>query len=306
MRQDALFDVIGLGCVCWDIVGTVRQYPAIDEKTELQQLLQQGGGQASTAMVAVARLGGRACICGRVSDDEFGHKNFAEFQAEGVDTGCLEVLPGETSQFAFCVAEEGSGHRTIFWKHGSVGKLDPASLDRAALLNCKCLLVDGHHIHAAIQAARWARQAGIPTVLDMERPQPDNPELLESCDYPILPEVYARTHSGLDDPIEAGRKLHEDLGRLVIITRGAEGAIAFKDGEMHHQPAFHVDPVIDTTGAGDVYHGAFAYGLTLGYDLAENMRFAAAAAALKCLALGGRTGIPTFAEARGLMASAGK
>jgi len=302
MNTENGFDVIGLGCVCWDIVGTVDRYPALDEKERLNELIQQGGGQAATAMVAVARLGGRCAIWGRVSDDEFGDKNIAQFQAEGVDTQHLQVLPGGASQFAFCVAEAGSGHRSIFWKHGSVGKLEPTDLDRAALLRCKCLLVDGHHIAAAIQAAEWAREAGIPVVLDMERPQPENEKLLQVCDYPILPEVYAIAHSGLPDVIEAGRKLHEHLGRLVIITCGDKGALAFNKGEVLHQPAFEVQPVIDTTGAGDVYHGAFAYGLTLGYDLVENMRFSAAAAALKCRALGGRTGIPTFEQARRLAA----
>lgn len=293
--------MIGLGCVCWDILGTVAKYPALDEKAELQALAQQGGGQAATALVAVARLGGRASIWGRVSDDEFGRKNLAEFAAEGVDTSHLQVHSGKTSQFAFCAAEQASGHRSIFWKHGTVGKIEPESLDREALLDCACLLLDAHHLDASIRAAHWAREAEVPTVLDMERPQPANQALLEACRYPILPAVYARHHSGLSDPVEAGWKLHRELGRLLIVTCGTEGAYAFVDGELHHQPAFAVEPVIDTTGAGDVYHGAFAYGLTLGYDLAENMAFAAAVAALKCRALGGRTGIPSLLQARELM-----
>lgn len=296
MPPQPSFDVIGLGCVCWDILGVVRRYPALDEKQELSALLQQGGGQTATAMVAVARLGGRASIWGRVSDDEFGDKNLAEFEAEHVDTSHLEVIPGKTSQFAFCVAEEATGHRSIFWKHGTIGKLDPEGLDRQALLDCKCLLVDGHHIDAAIQAAQWAREAGVPVVLDMERPQPENEALLQACDYPILPEGYALAHSGLDDPIAAGCRLQEDLGGLLIITRGAHGSVAFVNGEAHVQPAFEIEPIVDTTGAGDVYHGAFAYGLALGYGLEDNMRFASAVAALKCRALGGRTGIPSLEE----------
>ena len=301
MPGDALFDVIGLGGVCWDIVGTVPRYPVLDEKMEMQEFIQQGGGQAATAMVAVARLGGRAAIRGRISDDEFGRKNLEEFRREGVDTDMLEVVPGHTSHFAFCVAELDSGHRTIFWKHGTVAKLTAEDLDPQALLRCNCLLLDAHHSAASLGAARWAREAGIPTVLDMERPHPDSQEILEACAYPILPACYASLLSGLSDPVDAGWKLHKDLGRLVIITRGTEGACAFVEGELLEVPAFEVSPVVDTTGAGDVYHGAFAYGLTLGYPLEENMRFAAAAAALKCRALGGRTGIPSFSEARALM-----
>lgn len=301
MTHDAPFDVIGLGGVCWDILATVPRYPELDEKMEMQEFTQQGGGQAATAIVAVARLGGTAAICGRISDDEFGAKNLAEFRREGVHTDMLQIVPGHTSHFAFCVAELGAGHRTIFWKHGTVAKLTAEDIDREAVLRCKCLLLDAHHSAASIGAARWARDAGVPTVLDMERPHPDSQALLETCDYPILPACYATLLTGLADPVDAGWKLHRDLGRLVIVTLGVRGACAFADGELLQVPAFEVSPVVDTTGAGDVYHGAFAYGLTLGYALEENMRFAAAVAALKCRALGGRTGIPSFAEAREFM-----
>jgi len=279
------FDVCALGGVCWDFVGGVAHYPALDEKAPLTSLLQQGGGQAATGAVAVSRLGGRCAIWGHVGDDEFGDKNIAEFRNEGIDTSYLKIVPGGSTQFAFCVAQEGSGHRSIFWKHPSMGKLNPAELDLAALLDCRCLLLDSHHVAAGTAAALAAREAGIPVVLDMERPQPGNDDLLAACDYPILPEVYAKVHSGLEDPIEAGWALHRSLGRLVIITMGTRGSMAFVDGETYHQPAFVVEPVVDTTGAGDVYHGAFAYGLSQGWGLEDNMRLAAAVAALKCRAL---------------------
>ncbi len=301
MGTEPTFDVMAFGGVCWDFVGGVERYPALDEKAPLKSLVQQGGGQAATASVTVARLGGKSAICGHVGDDEFGQKNVAEFRNEGVDTTYLKVVPGGSTQFAFCVAQEGSGHRSIFWKAPSMGKIDPAELDIQALLNCRCLLVDSHHVVASAAVARAAREAKIPVVMDMERPQPGNDELLLAADWPILPELYARIHSGLEDLGEAGRALQRSLGRPVIVTMGAKGAMAFAEGDTHHQPAFEVSPVVDTTGAGDVYHGAFAYGLSLGYGLEENMRFAAAVAALKCLALGGRTGIPSFAEARRLM-----
>jgi sulfofructose kinase len=301
MNHAPTYDVIGLGCVCWDFVTIVRRYPALDEKQELVQLLQQGGGPTATGVVAVARLGGRAAIWGRVGDDEFGQKCAAEFVAEGVDTGHLEMAPGRTTQFAFCVAEAGSGLRSIFWKPGNMGKLDPQGLDRAALLDCKCFLIGAHHSSAAIAAANAVREAGIPVVLDLERPGPDDEGLLAASDYPILPADYVRAQTGMDDAVAAGRQVHEALGRLLIVTLGVEGAVAFRNGQAYHQPAFIMEEVVDTTGAGDVYHGAFAYGLALGKGLEENMRFAAAVAALKCRALGGRTGIPNTGEVEELL-----
>ena len=305
MTNHPAFHVIGLGTVCWDFVGSVERYPALDEKQALSALIQQGGGPTATGVVAVARLGGRAAIWGRIGDDDFGAKIVAEFHAEGVDTSRLQRATGKSSQFAFCVAQQGTGHRSIFWKPGDAGDMPPSSLDREALLDCRCLLLSAGHAEAALQAARWAREAGIPVVVDLERPRPGGEELLRACDYPIVPHDYATEVCGIDDPLAAGRRLSERLGGLVIITRGAEGSVAFRGGEVHMQPAFAVTPVVDTTGAGDVYHGAFAYGLALGYGLEENMRFASAVAALKCRALGGRTGIPTFDEVQRFLREAG-
>ena len=305
MTNDPTYHVIGLGCVCWDFVCIVRHYPALDEKQELTELLQQGGGPTATGVVAVARLGGRAAIWGRVGDDEFGHQCINEFQHEGVDVAHLEIAPDRTTQFAFCVAEEGSGFRSIFWKPGNMGKLDPEALDTDALLDCKCLLIGAHHSAAAVRAARIAGAAGIPVVLDLERPGPDDQALLEVANFPIVPLDYVVGHTGMDDPVAAGLELHRELGKLLIVTLGAQGAVAFEGGELvHGQPAFPVERVVDTTGAGDVYHGAFAYGFALGHGLQENMRFAAAVAALKCRALGGRTGIPARAEVDQLLRSA--
>jgi len=301
MNAGPSFDVIAIGGVCWDILGTVERYPGLDEKTELSTLLQQGGGLAATAIVAVARLGGRGALWGKIADDEFGRKNLEEFAREGVDTTHLQVVPGGTSQFAFCVAEEGSGHRTIFWKSATVGRLQPSDLDRDAILDCRALMVDGNHFEAALQVARWAHEAGVPTVLDMENPNEKNGELLRLCDWPILPEDFAVKLTGLPHALEAGEQLHRQLGKPLILTRGLRGSAAFVEGAVHLQPAYRIERSVDTTGAGDVFHGAFAYGLALGYDLTENLRFASAVAALKCRALGGRTGIPSFAEAREFM-----
>ncbi len=307
MNQTAhpTFDVIGIGTVCWDFVCTVSRYPALDEKAEYNQLLQQGGGPTATGVVAVARLGGRAAMWGRVGDDDFGHKCAGELVAEGVDIAHLEMVAGKTSQFAFCVAQEDTGQRSIFYKPGTAGKLDPAALDPAAVVDCRAMLIGHHHAAAAVWAAGLAREAGVPVVLDLERPGPDDEALLAAADYPILPAEYLATRTGEPDPLTAGMALHRELGRLVIVTRGAAGSLAFVDGRIIEQPAFAVAPVIDTTGAGDVFHGAFTYGLTLGYDLEENLRFASAVAALKCRALGGRTGIPSMAQTREFLAAQG-
>ena len=295
------FDVIGLGCCCWDVLGVVEHYPALDEKSALLELAQAGGGQTSTGMTAVARLGGKAAFWGIIGDDDFGRNIRGAMDAEGVDTGNMQVVPGAQSQFAFCVAHADTGKRSIFWKASTTGKLDPATLDRAALMDCRAIMVDGHHVDAAIQAVTWAREEGIPTVLDMERCDPRNGELLRLVTYAILPEGFLHAHTGnrdFDAAVVAARAFTDGT---LIITRGDRGSVAFAGNEVIQQPAFQIERVVDTTGAGDVFHGSFAYGLALGYGLRENLRFASAVAALKCRALGGRAGIPNFAEARALM-----
>jgi len=124
---------------------------------------------------------------------------------------------------------------------------------------------------------------------------------LAAVTHPIVPRRFVREFSGESDLAAGARRMQEQGVELVIVTQGEEGVTAFVGDEQMHQPAFHVEPVVDTTGAGDVFHGAFAYGLALGYELAENLEFAAAAAALSCRALGGRGALATMAEVRGLI-----
>jgi len=295
------FDVVGLGCCCWDCLGIVPHYPGLDEKVGLTDLVQQGGGQAGTAMAAVARLGGRAAIVGRVGEDNFGDQTRSAFLDEGVDVRWLMTVPGATSQFAFIAVDESTGQRTIFYTHGSKGKFDPSELDRAGLLDCHCLLVDGHHNVAALAVAGWAREAGVPLVLDLERPQAEDEQLIALATHPIIPEQFALDLTGAPDPEGAAREVLRRGCEVAVVTCGARGVVACTREGTVAVPAHDVEPIVDTTGAGDVFHGAFAYGIALGYELEHNLRFASAVAALKCTQLGGRVGIPTMDQALSLM-----
>lgn len=296
-------DVVGLGCCCWDLVGIVDEYPLLDQKRPLRELRQQGGGLVATATVAVARLGGQACFIGRVGDDDWGVKTSEAFVAENVSIEGLQMMAGHTSQFAFCIAHTPTGQRSIFYKYGSWPLLEPADLNQELVRSGKVLLVDFHHPRAAIQAAKWAREAGIPSVLDIERAGVETRDLLAAIDYPVVPEHFALEYGG-GGTLEVAARRFLDFGpRAFVVTQGASGCTAFVEGEIIFQPAFRIDPVVDTTGAGDVFHGAFAYGLALGYDLRRNLRFASAAAALKCRQLGGRAGIPSMDEVTEFLAA---
>ena len=294
-------DVIGMGCCCWDYLGIVPRYPELDQKVAMGELVQQGGGQAGTAMAAVARLGGRAAIVGRVGGDEFGGHVRRAFVDEGVDDRWLVTVPGATSQFAFIAVDESTGKRTIFYIHGTKGKFRPDELPREELLDCRCLLVDGHHNLAAVAVAGWAREAGVPLVLDLERPQDEDEQLVSLASHAVVPEDFARSFTGERDPERAARAMLERGPEVVVVTMGARGCLACTSEGAIEQPAYRVEPLVDTTGAGDVFHGAYAYGIALGYDLAENLRFSSAVAGLKCRMLGGRAGIPTMDETQELL-----
>lgn len=295
-------DVSALGGACWDYLGIVDALPELDEKTPIKSLTAQGGGRAATAAAAVGRLGGSAAVFNRIGDDDFGRQIRAGLEADGVDTAWLEEAPGTRSHFAFCVVDEPSGKRTIFYDYGTSGIFKEEDLDYEALLDCRCLLTDSHHDWTSVAAARRAREAGVPVVLDIERPKPCNEHLLAASTHPIIPRDYALVLTETTSVEEAGAQMLRQGALVAVITLGAQGAIAFTpDGETIRQPAFDVEPVVDTTGAGDVFHGAFALGVARDYELRENLRFASAVAALKCRKLGGRAGIPTMDEVRRLM-----
>lgn len=296
------YDVCALGCVCWDYVTHVAHFPEADAKVRLTELLQMGGGLSGTAMAAVSALGGRAAIFGRLGGDDFGRMILEGFAREGVATEGLQVVAGDTSQFAFCVAEETTGHRAIFYMPGTYCRLGPGEVDLAALCDCRCLLVDHHHLGAAVEAAQYARAQGLPVVADIERDQPGAADFLAAVSHPIMPEAFLRLFTGQTDLAAAAATVRALGPETVIVTQGRRGATAFTAGGAVHQPAFNVEPVVDTTGAGDVFHGAFAYGLALGYDLERNLAFSAAAAALSCRGQGGRGALPALAEVEALLA----
>ena len=280
----------------------VEHYPALDEKTGLSEMVQQGGGQAATAMAAVAKLGGRAAIVGRVGDDLSGQSIVAAFREAGVDMTGLQSVPGETSQFAICIAHKATGKRSIFWKSGSAGSPQPEDIDLDLVRRAKAFLIDSNAIEAGVHVARMAQELGRPVVLDLEKPHPQSEELIRLATHPIFPADYGARLTGAPTPVEVCRSIQARGPENVIVTLGEQGCLALEGEKLHRVPAYRV-PVVDTTGAGDVFHGVFAYGLALGLAFEDNLRFASAAAALCCRALGGRGGLGTREEVETVIAT---
>jgi sugar/nucleoside kinase (ribokinase family) len=288
-------DVVGLGVATIDYLALVPHLPEPDTKLAMLELSRQGGGLAATAMVTVARLGGSARYLGKLGDDDFSREILLGLAAEGVATDAVVIRPDARGRFAFILVEAGSGRRTILHTGHGPATLAPEELSRDAILSGRALLVDTSDPDSARRAAGWARSAGRPVVLDADRYSPDARDLPARVDYAIASHNYAAAFTGEADPAAAARLLAAAIPGVAVVTAGARGAFAALPDGFIHQPAFPV-PVKDTTGAGDVFHGAFLYALLKERDLRRCLAFAAAVAALKCRALGGRAGIPTLPE----------
>jgi ribokinase len=289
--------VAGLGQCSLDFIAQVAGYPLEDTKEEALSVVVQGGGPVATALVSLSRLGVKTFFAGVVSDDEAGREIKRGLKAEGVGVGALKVIKGGSSQVAFIVANRTKGTRTIFWKRPTFkkghGELKASDVKPAFIKGRKFLLLDGLMRAASVRAARLARESNVPIMLDAGRVRPGMMELAALSDYIVGAEEFAL---GLaPTPRAALQRLSALKPRAATITLGARGSITWAEGKVFRTPAHRVGAV-DTTGAGDVFHGGYIYGLLKGWDIKRTVEFASAFAALKCRRPGGRTGIPTLTE----------
>jgi ribokinase len=292
--------VAGIGQCSLDCLGVVGRYPAADEKAELSEWVEDGGGPAGTAIVTLARLGARCAFFGVVGDDEAGRKIRWQFEMDGVDVDGLKVRRGKASQVAFIAIDGSSGTRTIFWRRPTGAELGPSELPSGFPKGFDFVHLDGLMRDVSVFAAKKARAAGVPVMLDAGRERPWTLEIAQHCDYVVGSERFARD-LGLKSQIpnpksQIFKKLCSAGVRACTITLGGRGSMTFSKDGFFATPAFKVD-IVDTTGAGDVFHGAYIYGLLRKWDLRKVVRFAAAVAALKCTQIGGRRGIPSLRTA---------
>jgi ribokinase len=284
-----------LGYCSLDYLGIVPGRPEFDVDTvSLSDFAQSGGGPVSTALVALARLGARTGYVGVLGEDEGGTFLKEEFERERVELSRLRMRAGARSQICIVLVEAGTGRRSILCYRAKGGLvLDGA--DRTYISSARYLHLDGYHMGAAITAARWARADGVKVSFDANRPRPMLDELLPLVDVLIASERFPPAYTGRGDQVRAGRSLLEMGPETVVITLGAEGCLCLWEDQVIHVPGFRVD-VVDTTGAGDAFHGAFLYGLLQGWGLERAAVFANAVAAINCTRLSGRAGLPSLSE----------
>jgi len=297
------FDIVGFGLNSIDLLTVVAEFPASNSKQRLQRFARMPGGQTATALVTCARLGLRARYLGSVGGDDFGALARDSLVQEGVDVTAARTVLGATNQFAVVLVDARNGERTVLWDRHPDLAFGAEELPRTAVTSGRMLLVDCHETATAAQAARYAREAGIPTLVDVEKVRPGIADLLHHIGAVIAAQEFPAALTGYEDPRLAIKAIALEFGaQLVCVTLGAEGSLTWCAGRCIYTPGFQID-CVDSTGAGDVFRGAFAAAClrTPERDLEEVLAYANAAAALNCRALGARAGIPREDEVERLL-----
>jgi sulfofructose kinase len=246
-------------------------------------------------MVACSRWGLRARYVGKIGDDAAGKFQREEMAREGVETRWIKA-PGRMSQSAFILVDEETGERTVLWKRDAKIALRPSDLRREWIQGAQALLLDGHDTKAATKAAQWAREENIPVVGDFDNCYSGAEVLLQYVDFAVTSKDFPERLTGERDLLKSLPRIFAKFKcHLIAATLGRLGVIAWDGARFILRPGFRVKAV-DTTGAGDIFHGGFLYGLLRGMELEETLDFSCAAAALNCTALGARGRIATIQE----------
>jgi sulfofructose kinase len=298
---DKRFDVTGIGLNATDTLLILPKFPPYAGKVPFTEELLSPGGQVASAMVACARLGLRTKYVGTVGDDERGRVQLESLQGVGIDLSDVTVRKGCANQSAYILIDQTTGERTVLWRRPDCLKLDPSEIRPETIASSRLIHIDGHDTPAVARAAELARSFKVPVTVDVDTIYHGFDRVLPHVDYLIGSSEFPVQWTNERDPFKALELIQEEYGmRVAAMTLGAHGALARCDGRYVYSPAFVVNTV-DTTGAGDVFHGAFCYAVLQDWPLRESLDLANAMAALNCTAIGARGGIATLDAAHDLM-----
>ncbi|NSW53489.1 MAG: carbohydrate kinase [Anaerolineae bacterium] len=297
--------IVGLGGSTVDILTLAEDFPAEGGVYYPREITMQGGGPVATALVAAARLGCQTAMIDRIGDDWVGAHILREFAAAGVDCSGVQVSPGHRSCVSSILVRAGDGQRAILHQKSDAPDLLPDDLPYDLLAQAGILHLNGHHPQACLAAARFCRERGIPVAFDggeYAGQRPVMAELVPLTEICIVARQFALDFSGESDLAAAGEMLLAQGAGVVGITDGIHGSwFWLRGGESFHQPAFRMETVVDTTGCGDAFHGAFLAGWVRGLPPRACARLGSAVAALKTRQLGGRAALPGWGEVEGMV-----
>ncbi len=294
-----MVDLVGVGLNATDTVIPLSDFPARGSKTEYRTASVLPGGQVATTVVACQQWGLKTRYVGRLGDDDAATLHRREFARTGVETQLVTVAGGSSAQSLILV--DRFGERTVLCRRDERLILQPEDLDRDWIVNARALHVDGYDTAAATVAAGWAKEAGIPVIADLDELYPGVEDLLKKVDYLIVSRDFPCRLMRETSLEKALCHMQRRYGSLVAAaTLGEDGVTAWADGQLYHTSAYRV-PVVDTTGAGDIFHAGMIYGLLQDWPLERQLDFACAAAALNCMQVGARGGIQPLDEIETLM-----
>ncbi len=295
-------DVLGIGLNATDTLLLVKEFPPYAGKVAFEREMLSPGGQVATAIVSCARLGLRSKYIGTIGDDLRGDIQRQSLEGTGVDTSSLIVRQNCPNQTAYIVIDERTGERTVLWQRAECLRLRPGEIQAEDIAGARMLHIDGFDIDAAAHAAQLARQNKVPVSIDVDTIYPGFEAVLKYVDYLVAGSGWPAKWTKEQDPFKALSKIQGEYGtRLAGMTLGELGSLALYEGRWYYSPAFEV-ACADTTGAGDVYHGAFCYAMLAGMQMEKALEFANAAAAINCTAIGARGHIPELCEVQALIA----
>jgi sulfofructose kinase len=294
------FDILGIGENATDTVMQLAQFPALGSKAEMLGVKIMPGGQLATALIACQRWGLRTHYVGVVGDDSFAELHRRELRRAGVHSDLAEASR-TLSQMSFILIDTSSGERTIVWRRDPRLTVPPTFLQRNWVTSARLLHIDGHDPATTSVAASWARASGIPVVADLDHMSPGLLRLLPFVDYPVTSKEFPVDATGEKNLFKALPQLQRKYGsRAVCATLGVNGTLAWDGTRFWYAPSYKVH-VVDTTGAGDLFHAAFSYGILHAWDLQRILDFACAAAGLNCESLGARGGISGLPKVKELL-----
>ena len=289
---------VAVGHLCSDTICVVDGYPPENTSKHIDFVDKQAGGGASQAIVAYSRLGGYGGYIGNLGNDDVGLYLLEGLETEHVDVRHVSRKEG-MSAFSFVFVNSQNASRTLINYHDQLPAIVYTPEVEQYIANATYLHLDGTNYENAMQAALIAKRMGTIVSLDGSSLQKDNAknrELAKMADILITSEVYPCIVMEDDNLERALLKMSNWGARIVMATLGKNGSVAIVDGKLKYFPTFSEVTPVDTTGCGDVFHGAFLKGLELGYDFGENVRFASAVSSINCMHLGGRNGIPSYSQ----------
>jgi sulfofructose kinase len=298
------FDVVGVGLNATDTLILLPRFPAYGGKVPFDREVLSPGGQVASAMVTCATLGLRAKYIGTLGDDERGVIQLESLRSTRVNLDDVEIRANCANQSAYILIDQTSGERTVLWHRDDCLRIDPAGVTAEKITCARLLHIDGHDTPAVSRAAEIARRHQIPVSVDVDTIYPGFERVLPNVDYLVASSEFPSRWTNDPDPFRALAMLQDEYGmRVAAMTLGADGSLARVDGRFVYSPGFVVD-CVDTTGAGDVFHGAFCYAVIESMPVRDALEFSNAMAALNCTALGARGHIASFPEAQAFMRSA--